>query len=79
MKLYDRSCYQGQGYCCDRPDDAFVRKNVDLGTLESNGATPHDPVMPSQKNHVGHSYTLFAKFCCQLGVLSWPPPDVVFM
>ena len=31
--------YQGLRYCCDRPDHAFVKKNVDSGTLdlESHG------------------------------------------
>ena len=24
----------GVGYCCDRPDHAFVWKNVDFGTLD---------------------------------------------
>jgi hypothetical protein len=25
------------GYCCDRPDHAFVWRHVDLRTLESSG------------------------------------------
>ena len=33
-KTLSQKLVAGVGYCCDRPDHAFVWKNVDLGTLD---------------------------------------------
>ena len=33
-KTVTKKWYQGLGCCCDRPDHAFVKRNMDFGTLD---------------------------------------------